>query len=144
MPISLLVSPRNSLFSNSVYGSDAQIHCLQCCNAENKLQLTLVRVRVGVVGVSLTYLATAFSDCQNPCLEASLEGIPIVLSVAWLLPPCCCLSSGVAQVSLVLGKRIKSLHCAFTDRVCLPSPTYTGIIKARQFLWGKRDLFNVI
>lgn len=74
----------------------------------------------------------------------ALEGVPIVLSVAWLLPPRCCLSSGVAQVSLVLGKRIKSLHCAFTDRVCLPSPTYTGIIKARQFLWGKRDLFNVI
>lgn len=143
MPISLLVSPRNSLFLNSVYGSDAQIHCLQCCNAAYKLQLTLVRVGVGVVGVSLTYLATAFSDCQNPCCRRH-----------WKVSRLCCLwhgyshhaalSSGVAWVSLVLGKRIKSLHCAFTDRVCLPSPTYTGIIKARQFLWGKRDLFNVI
>lgn len=61
-----------------------QIHCLQCCNAEYKLQLTWVRVGVGVVGVSLTYLATAFSDCQNPCLP--LEGVPIVLSVAMVTP----------------------------------------------------------
>lgn len=43
-------------------------------------------------------------------------------------------------------KWIQSLHCVCCSyHICFCHLLFTGIIiKARQFLWGKRDLFNVI